>query len=74
VVARSVDLFVADLANEGAASKKGAEVSFLVGPRGDVDGGARRASVFAECARDFQSVDDAERPIEPPRMVLGFGV
>ena len=47
---------------------------FLVGPRGDVDRGARRAGIFAERARDLQSVHDAERPIEPARVVLGFGV
>jgi len=40
VAARSVDLFIGDVANERAASKKGAEVSFLVGPGGDVDRGA----------------------------------
>jgi hypothetical protein len=53
VVARSVDLFVADVANEGAASKKGAEVSFLIRPGGDVDRGARGAGIFAERARDL---------------------
>jgi hypothetical protein len=74
VVARLVDFFVRHVANEGAAAKEGAEVPFLVRPGGDVDRDAGRAWIFAECPRDFQSVDDAERPIEPARMVLGFGV
>ena len=74
VVARFVDLFIRDVANEGAASKKGAKVPFLIRPGGDVDRGAGRAWVFAKGARDFEPVHDAKRPIEPARMVLGFGV
>src|SRR5580698_6609218 len=74
VVARFVDLFVRDIANKGAASKKRAKVPFLIRPGRDVDCGAGRLGIFAKGARDFQSVNDAKRPVEPARMVLGLGV
>jgi len=74
VVARFVDLFIRDVANERAAPKEGAKMPFLIRPGGDVDRGARRAWVFAKGARDFEAVHDAKRPIEPARMVLRFGV
>ncbi len=48
VVARSVDLFVGDVANEGSAAKKGAKMSFLVRPGGDVYRASRPCEDFRE--------------------------
>ena len=70
-VARGVDLVLGDAADIGPAAEELAEMAFLVAPCRDLDGAAD-ARVGIDDAGGFQRIDDAERPIEPARVILAF--
>src|SRR5262249_29778335 len=70
-VTRGVDVSFGDGADIGTAAEEGAEMTFLVAPRGDLDGTVE-IRVAIERARGFQRIDHAERPIQPAGIILAF--
>ena len=70
-VARGVDIGFGDRADIGPAAEETAEMSFLVAPGCDFDR-AVDIRIGIDDAGGFERIDDAERPIEPARIVLAF--
>src|SRR5262249_28216865 len=72
-VARGVDICFAHPADKGAAAEERAEMAFLIAPGSDFHR-AFDARVGVEHTRGLQRIDDAERTVEPARIVLAFEV
>ena len=70
-VARRVDLVFGDAADIGAAAKEASEMSFLVAPRCNLDC-TLDIRIAIDDARGLEGIDDAERSIEPARVILAF--
>ena len=70
-VACGVDIGLGDRADVGPAAEKTPEMSFLVAPGCDFDG-AFGIRIGIDDAGGFERIDDAERSIEPARIVLAF--
>ena len=58
-------------ADIGPGAEEMAEMSFLVAPGRDLDG-AGGVRIGIDDAGGFERIDDAERPIEPARVILAF--
>src|SRR5258708_7803358 len=70
-VAGSVDLGLGDAADVRPAAEEAAEMPFLIAPCRDLDRAAD-GRIGIDHARGFEGIDDAQRPVEPARVVLAF--
>jgi len=70
-VARGIDVALGHATDVGSAAQEAAEMTFLVAPRRDFDG-AFDARVGIDDSGGLQRIDDAQRAIEPARVILAF--
>ena len=70
MVSRAIDFLFGEIADERPAAEKISKMPLLIGPGGDFDREIRTTGILVESACNFEPIDDAERAIEPARMVL----
>src|SRR5262245_12829682 len=73
-IGRPIYLILLKRACERAAAKETAKLSILVAEDSDVDTDMPRCLILCDGSCSFQGIYTAERPIEPPRMILAFKV
>ena len=67
-----VDVALRQLTARRTAAQKEAEVPLLVAPGADIDAVIRKSRIGLDRPRRLQRIDDAQRPIEPPGIVLAL--
>src|SRR5262249_55202104 len=67
-----VEIILSDLARARAAAEEVPEMALLIAPSSHIDRAAGERRILFDGARRFERKDDAERTIEPTRIVLAL--